>query len=699
MTIRFAGLVCVVASLWGACGVAAWGAAPQAGARERDWQRTLDLPQLDAHIGWTSDGAVFTDGARPKRALSEEERAVDRGALLDAAVERARTDGRLVLWYVPRIVERTMNGVQMYRAPILDLYCRQVFFTDPDVSALVASRFVPLRMVCDEPLAARFDLRPLDVIEPMFVLLDGAGNVVERIDRVRTFDALWFAEWLRQAAQAHAPLDEQRLAAASAAELTGLGEWERALASLPEDGATRRERAALLRRLRQGERALELLAGESADLAHLAERGRVLNRLGRFEEARRVLTEAVRGDDPEAHYELALALLALGDESAAQRRFALLAQRWPDSLAGRRALANVELGDDELPRGAAFAGFENVVHLPASAYGLGARDTRWRGEAPTPEAIAERGVRFLLRMQRDHGGWTDARYAYWPDPSITPNTWIAISALAARALLEHRDVDPAAVDAALVAAEAFLFDRNRLNRGANEDVYADAYRIEFLVRRMELDPRLRPQCEERIAALVAAAEARQDERGFHAHEYPNAFCTAAMLQAFLAARRSGLAVADDVLARGCDALLSARPANGAFVYGGSAGAGEDGSLKDAAARMPLCEAVLFELGRGDASHLAFALDNYWEHAERLETVRRNDFHSDGELAGFFFSHGLYHTSATLRLVPDEVAAHHRRRLLEVVQHVPEIDGAFVDSHEFGKSYATAMALLVLANVR
>ena len=35
---------------------------------------------------------------------------------------------------------------------------------------------------------------------------------------------------------------------------------------------------------------------------------------------------------------------------------------------------------------------------------------------------------------------------------------------------------------------------------------------------------------------------------------------------------------------------------------------------------------------------------------------------------------------------------------EIMRELPEIDGSFIDSHELGKSYGTAMALLSLKNV-
>ena len=94
----------------------------------------------------------------------------------------------------------------------------------------------------------------------------------------------------------------------------------------------------------------------------------------------------------------------------------------------------------------------------------------------------------------------------------------------------------------------------------------------------------------------------------------------------------------------------------------------------------------------------FAFETFWKFLDRIEKVRRNDFHSDGELAGFFFFHALFHTSEAARLLPDAMRADAERRLLTLLQRVPEMDGSFVDSHEIGRSYGTAMALLTLKNV-
>jgi hypothetical protein len=49
------------------------------------------------------------------------------------------------------------------------------------------------------------------------------------------------------------------------------------------------------------------------------------------------------------------------------------------------------------------------------------------------------------------------------------------------------------------------------------------------------------------------------------------------------------------------------------------------------------------------------------------------------------------------LLPEERARPERHKLRERLLQYPEIDGTFLDSEELGRSYGTAMALLILAN--
>ena len=669
--------------------------------------------ELDSHLPWIDDGAVFLDGPNPKRALTPEEEALDRVRFLDDAVLRARDEGKLVLLYVPRIIEDSSNGVQMYRAPVLDLYMRQVIFCDPEVSALIEQRFVPVRSTLDEALCRRFGLRPLDFVEPAVLFLDAGGEVLHWVERIRTFDALWFWHLLRNVLvkARHDLPDEPSFEDPVETELaeiarlrrevrpddalSRLGELEAALGAEEEDWRASLGGA----RPAYDDPTLTRFRGQGSRIA--LEHGRILTRMGKALEALEPLREAWLAGNAEAGYLVAMNRLALGDDAGATDQLQIIAQRYPGTMFGRRALANVTIGPDDRRLGAALCGFEHMTYLPAWAYEGLPHDTVWRGPPPTREEMVRRGVRLLLSRQRASGGFTESRYAYWNTTDITTNTWVAITALACTALLENRDAlgpeGAAAIDSALQRGQEYLFDDKNLNRGSNEDVYADAYRLIYLSRLMQELPEGNEWAVERASQIVRAARGRQLEGGFFAHEYPNAFTTAVVLWSLLEARDTGAEVPEEMIAEAADALLAARFDNGAYAYGGSASKG-DGSLKDSSGRMPMCEAGLLRAGKGEDHRVAFAMDNFWAFYDRLERVRRNDFHSDGELAGFFYFHDVFQASEVLHYMPVRAAEPHRGRFFSALRAIPEMDGSFLDSHEFGPSYGTAMALLTLGNL-
>jgi len=709
---------------------------PQA-LRAQDDQPAPQAPPMPAatlgladHIPWLTDGQEYYE--REPRALVVK---VDRSALIDEACKKAKEQRKLVLWYVHRIKEKDLGGRQMYRAPVLDIYARQVLFADPDVSELLTHAFVPLRCEMDQKLSDRFGLKPLAFVEPAVVFLDGDGKVVHFVERIRTFHGQWFADLCVRVldhgkckrtgdtvdALRQQGLWREALALASQQEPKDAAAWlaiarlqrllrlpDQALDSVqkartatappvpaaPTDGAQPRP----ARRARPNQ-AQQTVLGDAA-----AEEGLILAMTGKLLEAQPLLETAWRSGSAratEAGYWFALNALKLGDEIGAMRRFTLVAQKAPDTLFGRRARANATLGPDDRPLGAAFTGFEALQYLPEAAYLGLPKDTTWQGDRLSPAAMARGAVEFLLDQQRDDGGFTDARYAYWPNSEITPNVWVAISSIALTALWEHREAHPdlqARIDRALQRGEAYILDPKRLNRGANEDCYSDAYRLMYLARRTNgADATLREHLVARMNEIVQAAAARQKPSGFWAHEYENAFATGAVLQEVLAAKAAGATVPTEMTDRAAGALLSARNKNGAYVYGGAAGGGRDTGLKDAAGRMPVCEGTLLQLGRSDLDKVRFAIDNFWQHMQNLEGVRRNDFHSDGELGGFFFFHAVFHASEAVHLLPEQEQAAQWPKFLALLQQIPEVDGSFLDSHEFGRSYGTSMALLILRN--
>ena len=704
--------------------------------------------QLES-IEWLTDGSEFLDQKRFKTSMTKGERAFDRDKLLGDAIARAKQEQKPVLIYVYKISERSKRGRQMIRAPVLDVYMRQLIWSDPDIERIVTQSFVPVRTVFDDAMCERFGVRPLTFLEPAILFLTPDGKLLHELRTIRTFDAPWIAQVLRDVLdKAHGPLVADDLDAAR-----NRGDWQRALALLEsQDSKSARaayDQATMLRRLRRGKEAIAALdtaserlqaeasngkqsnenqpqrrrgrrprmpfALQQLDLEIAAERGAVLIKMARFEDAVEPLMKAADarveawGDGPsrraEARYRLALLRLRAGDESGALRRFQQLAQDDPDDLYAHRADVNMRVGiDDGLSLGAPMFGYERLAWLPEGAFTKLAANTHWQAEPFTESQIIDNGVRALLAQQRSHGGWTDSRYAYCPDARITPNVWVAITAICCQALHRHRDqfAEPELIDAALVRGEAYMLDPNQMNRGRNEDVYSDSYRLMYLSHRWSSaqEDAQRVRLAGAMKQIVAAARERQKNGGFWAHEYSNAFCTAAMVQGLLAAKDAGIEIPSDMLSQAANALASARSTDGAFSYGGAArGKPSPAGLKNASTRMPMCEAALFTLGASDQERLLFAFDNFWQHYQTIEGVRHTDFHSDGQVAGFMFLHSLYHTSEAMHLLPEERRKAERAKLRERLWQYPEIDGTFLDSEELGRSYGTAMGLLILANTK
>lgn len=113
--------------------------------------------------------------------------------------------------------------------------------------------------------------------------------------------------------------------------------------------------------------------------------------------------------------------------------------------------------------------------------------------------------------------------------------------------------------------------------------------------------------------------------------------------------------------------------------------------------MPLCELALFRFGQSDQERLGAALTAAFEHHHRLEAIRKYDDHADSlGYGGFFFWYDVRARSEAIAAITDDAArARWQAQQDAIVLALPEIDGCFVDSHELGRCYGTAMALLCL----
>jgi hypothetical protein len=585
--------------------------------------------KLGSSIEWISDKYAFADGESIGRGAQQQP--VDRDALFKKAQDQAAKTHRLILWHVIRVPGRHMN-----RAYILDRYMQATLFSDPDVVEMINSNFVPLRMVLDHHL----DIQKFEFIEPGFVFMTADGKVVHRVDRIRTFSSAWMLHLLRSvlAHFGNDKLPEPKNA------------HQRRLARQVDPNAQGLERAYLLLHQRDLKGAEEALAKESGT---------------------------------EAEYLRSVVEFYTAREKQAIERWKKLAKE--DNLWGWKAAANLVTEQDTLPMGPLVHSFEDFSWAPEAAYVDLPKDTRWPREAKDLKDGALRAVHFLLRNQRSDGGFKDSRYVYCDSPKILPNVFTAVTALAACALFEWRPLDPERIDPAIAKAEAYIFDESHINRGQNEEMYAQAYRLMYLCKKS-------PKAVDKMNPIVKRLGALQDSEGLWAHEYPNAFCTAAVLQVLCQAKACGAEGTDNLIKRATAALKASRLKNGRQPYDvehNAAGA------KDSMARSAVCEGALLMAGQSTAENVEAALKEYWDNLNRLQAIRVCDFHADGELGGFFYWHGVYHTSeAAMRLGS---AGEHHQKFRDQVLSIAEIDGSFIDSHELGKCYGTSMALLVLRN--
>lgn len=689
-------------------------------------------------ISWFEADRRLIEEGRNRNEVQRSERELagyDREAAMDRALEEARKQGSLVLWYVPRILASSFRtqGAQMYRPALLDGYVRATFFTDPDVADLVNRQFVPVRIVVDQALGKRFQIQAPEAVEPAFFILDGEGEVLRRIDRIRSFNTAWFYSVLlgelekRPALHAKPDGGESGSIADRARDLRRSGhsvpaEWVDEPSNPADRVSLQIERARALRlrsdlaeahaALSDAEEHLEGIRDRNARATAAAEiaveRGRLKLLSGAHREAALEFMKVRRGPVAEARFHQGLcAFLDRNDTFAARHwREATLAD--PESPWAVRAAVNLVDGNDRTPIGPAVHGFEDPF-LPPAGLAAGAGNTSHPGGEDRAMDAVKASFEYLLRMQRENGGWTDSRYAYWPTPDITPNVWVATTALACTALLEWRSLNPEAVDEALQLGERYMLHERYMARGFQEEIYAEAYKLFYLAGkhgRLESGADSRA-CIERMNAVVKRIQELQgtpESRapGFWGHEYPNPFTTAAVMNALVRARERGALVPKALLARGADALLTVRSDTGAFGYsaGRIPGGDRENQRKDSSGRSAICEAAILWAGheRGDAAVVEEAVEMFWTHLPRLEKVRLCDFHTDGELGGFFFWHAVFHTIESFEALPAESRAAHRTRMRGFLVRLGELDGSFLDSHEIGKSYGTAMALLALRRV-
>jgi hypothetical protein len=578
------------------------------------------------------------------------------------ALERARQEQKPIFWYVPAALSSPMD-----RRQELHWVQRGAIYSDPAVIELLNEHFVPLELSfaplldrgddgegapavvekdARRPLAERYGLSARRFIEPGFALLDARGELVHVCDRLSVHENRWFGERLARIFAQHGPA------------LFGEREAPR-LRSLAE--VLPAALAAGIAALQSGDYAgaEKHFAAQPEQPAALFLRGACLHVLG-------------RGAEGDALWKK---LAALRDAEPWSGKAQLELDRWGPFLLGYERYR-------ALPEGA-----EHGSELRTSATGA-ALEPR--------EALLRPALEFLVDMPRSNGLYRDSRYDFGGSDSL-PNVHVAVSALAALALLEGRELLPERIAPVLDELRRALQDEQQLAADDEDEiVWAHACRALFFARSAELEPKHAATAKAKLREIVRALASSQLDGGGWRHEYPNAFTTGFVLYALQRAGAQGASFPAERLASAGEALARVRGESGSWPYGfGRPPKQPIGS----ACRAPWCELGLAVAERSEPARLEGALALAFEHHAALAAVRRYDDHSDEHHhGGFFFWFDMLGRAACASQLSGAPRTRYLGELAAQIASMREVDGTWIDSPEVGKVYGTAMALICLAHV-
>ena len=553
------------------------------------------------------------------------------------ALVKSKETGKPIFWYVPSI-----PGTFTDRKVEIDRYMLAGPFSWPAIIKLINEKCIPLKSVPTKPLSEQFKLKVYDFVEPGFLLVQPDEQVKLSANRLTTLHPLWLFQALAN----------------------GLGDRS----SWAEYSGSPWDLAASFKNTQSDAEIAKMVSSDSIEAKLVA--GMLVFRTGRHGEARRIWRDASR-----AHPDHPLA--------------------WKASCEAQGY-------------GPFCRGFEVFSELPETAYKI--PDVMSITSASLPAAFTEvelwqRSVDYLLGMQREDGGFFDSDYDFGGADSL-PNVYTAITSLVGLALLEAEQKSIGTeknkeIRAAIERIIAYVSNDANVNlKDRDEILWAQAYRVRFLaaVQKQSGNDAILSALQRSVKQL----ENLQLSTGGWYHEYANSFVSATALTALFDASLVGAKVDSNKVNSGLKRLASQRLTNGAYPYAVRPENGKnDGTASELAGgggRISICELARRRWGQVNDADFEAAVTKSLELHDLLAKALKYDNHtSTYAYGGFFFWYDMQARSEAIGLITDvearkKLAAKQRNLIL----NLPELDGCFVDSHELGRCYGTAMALLSLS---
>jgi len=655
---------------------------------------------------------------------------------LEAALAESKSSGRLVFGYV---YDRDRS--QRFGNAFKDHFMMAGPLNDTDLVWTLNRKFVPTRIYLDKeacdllqvptPDGKARKLLLSDVVVPGVLFLDGEGKVVFKFDKIasassellfhachnvleknKSFDLPSRAlESVREEHQA-AP-DDLRVHYRLGLELVKDAEFEAAKktfeAVIAKDGKSREavesayRIAGVCRRLRDADgaiaalqRARELnadgLAKIEGDLA--LEEALLSVKRAQFAGALKQLTDAVEkfpksNRVPEMRFYVGAMHWLLDEEQKAKDVWKDVANKHPQSPFAYKSAA------EALERGPLANGWEILEWLPADFLTGDPASTERRRKPEEYDAVVKGGIDYLLRQQKPDGRWTNIKGQF--------DFKEAITALAARALYETRDAasEPGA-DARRKATAYFETWMERKVAGQGMNMWPWIVGTHLYARlAMDVEGDAKAPLLAKIATCVEMLKKAQNKDGCwtYAGADPSTFSTGGALVALWEAKQAGADIEDAMIERAFKGMAKLKTEKGTYQYSSIRETDEFDPTdpRGASGRGAPCYLAEFLWKKCDLAQLERALDDFVKYRKHLKAVRKaTDWHA-GKYANapYFFFYDYFYAAMATQHLADEKRPGVRTALRDDMLEICEVDGSWLDWHIGGKSYGTAMAVMIL----
>lgn len=458
---------------------------------------------------------------------------------------------------------------------------------------------------------------------------------------------------------------------------------------------------------------LKLLQVEASDdfpIEGLALKGQILAFQRNFKEAKEVLTSAMeKKSTQDVLFWLAYVLDKLGDKAEARRLWKKIVKEEPFSR--WRKLSELYL-DDNGPFPDQWITFEFLPQI--------------KKEDPLPTGtevkyskkeiknVVQRAIEYIVRQQNTDGSWLDPSYGTWNGWSSRGSQYdhqIGVTGIATSALMEWVDtLDGDLKKKTLESIKRGIKRIKKFSEAPENYIYHLAYSL-FLELRVykTLEDSEKAEAKERISNLIKGLKKIQGRNGAFSYMNveirPHSFDTAIVLMMLHEAKKLKLDVPEEMIEKALKFLDTCRSGKGRKLFHYSTQKEWKTSTTESASsvRSVICETAIHLHTENSTEGVEGAIEAFFKFLDNLRAPTKLYEHFRMPVTvqiAHNYTFGHYYNALALSHCNEKFRKLYVEKQLETILSIVEMDGTWVDSPTvLGKSYATSMILLAIAELR